>query len=263
MRRAMHQVIDGEPKVLHDPIAVAIVGRENLETEDSLGSRTMRAFMVARSRYAEDKLAAAVRNGVRQYVVLGAGLDTFAYRNPFPDVRVFEVDHPATQAWKRDRLRAAGIELPKQFAFVAVDFEKQALDTELAAAGFTQAEPAFFSWLGVTPYLTRPAFEGTARFIASMPAGSGVAFDFAVDRSALGFLERAALDELSRRVAAAGEPFQLFFDPQALENELRSMGFSEVERLNADEINARYFANRSDKLRVRGGLGQLLGAYIF
>ncbi|HEY3454618.1 MAG TPA: class I SAM-dependent methyltransferase [Bryobacteraceae bacterium] len=263
MRRAMHQVIDGEPKVLHDPIAVAIVGRENLETEDSLGSRTMRAFMVARSRYAEDKLAAAVRNGVRQYVVLGAGLDTFAYRNPFPDVRVFEVDHPATQAWKRDRLRAAGIELPKQFAFVAVDFEKQALDTELAAAGFTQAEPAFFSWLGVTPYLTRPAFEGTARFIASMPAGSGVAFDFAVDRSALGFLERAALDELSRRVASAGEPFQLFFDPQALENELRSMGFSEVERLNADEINARYFANRSDRLRVRGGLGQLIGAYIF
>lgn len=258
----MHQLIDGEPKVLHDPIAITIVGRENLETEDSLGSRTMRAFMVARSRYAEDKLAAAVRNGVRQYVVLGAGLDTFAYRNPFPDVRVFEVDHPATQTWKRERLQAAGIELPKQFAFVAVDFEKQILDAELAAAGFKRAEPAFFSWLGVTPYLTRPAFEGTVRFVATMPAGSGMAFDFAVEPSALGFLERAALDELSRRVAATGEPFQLFFDPPALEDELKSMGFSEVERLNADEINARYFTDRSDKLRVRGGLGQLLSARV-
>jgi len=263
MRRAMHQVIDGQPKVLDDPIAVAIVGRENLEIEDSMGSRTMRAFMVARSRYAEDKLALAVQNGVRQYVVLGAGLDTFAYRNPFPDVRVFEVDHPATQAWKQERLRAAGIELPKQFAFVAIDFEKQTLDAELAAAGFTRAQPAFFSWLGVTPYLTRQAFERTVRYIAALPAGSGVAFDFAVERSALGFLERAALDELSRRVTSAGEPFQLFFNPQALEDELKSMGFSEVERLNADEINARYFASRSDKLRVRGGLGQLIGAYIF
>ena len=263
MCRAMHQVLDGEPKVLNDPIAVAIVGRENLEREDSLGSRTMRAFMVARSRYAEDKLALAVQNGVRQYVVLGAGLDTFAYRNPFPDVRVFEVDHPATQAWKQERLRAAGIELPKQFAFVAIDFEKQTLDAELTAAGFTRAQPAFFSWLGVTPYLTRQAFERTVRYIAALPAGSGVAFDFAVERSALGFLERAALDELSRRVTSAGEPFQLFFNPQALEDELKSMGFSEVELLNADEINARYFASRSDKLRVRGGLGQLIGAYIF
>lgn len=263
MRRAIHQIHDGEPKVLDDPLAVAIVGRENLQTEDSMRSRTMRAFMVARSRYAEDKLAAAVANGVRQYVVLGAGLDTFAYRNPFPDVRVFEVDHPATQAWKREQLQAAGIEIPKKFAFVAIDFEKQTLHTELAAAGFTQAEPAFFSWLGVTPYLTRQAFEGTVRFVATMPARSGVAFDFAVERSALGFLERAALDELSRRVASAGEPFQLFFHPQTLEDELKSMGFSEIERLNADEINTRYFANRSDKLRVRGGLGQLIGAYIF
>jgi len=96
-----------------------------------------------------------------------------------------------------------------------------------------------------------------------MPQRSGVAFDFAVEPSALGLLERAALDELSRRVAAAGEPFHLFFNPEALEEELKSMGFSEVERLNSDEINARYFANRSDKLRIRGGLGQLIGAYIF
>jgi methyltransferase (TIGR00027 family) len=261
MRRAVHQVLD-EPKVLDDPIAVPLIGGE-IEKDDSTFSRSMRAFMAARSRYAEDQLAAAVANGVRQYVVLGAGLDTFAYRNPFRQVRVFEVDHPVTQTWKRERLTAAKIAIPPELAFVAVDFEKQKLDVELAAAGFRSAEPAFFSWLGVTPYLTREAFEGTLRFIAAMPPGSGVAFDFAVDRSALGFMERMALDELSRRVASAGEPFQLFFDPRALVEDLKGMGFSQVERLSCDEINARYFANRSDKLRVRGGLGQLMSAKFY
>ncbi len=263
MRRAAHQVLDADPKVLDDPLAVSIVGRENLEAGDSAVSRSMRAFMVARSRYAEDKLAVAAAKGVRQYVVLGAGLDTFAYRNPFSDVRVFEVDHPATQAWKRERLQAEGIAIPYGFAFVAIDFEKQTLNAELVAAGFITSQPAFFSWLGVTPYLTREAFEGTLRFIAAMPTGSGVAFDFAVQRSALGFMERMALDELSRRVASAGEPFQLFFDPQTLAEDLRRMGFSDVERLSSDEINTCYFANRSDKLRVRGGLGQLISGYIF
>jgi len=263
MRRAAHQVLDADPKILADPLAISIVGRENLETGDSTVSRSMRAFMVARSRYAEDQLAAAVAKGVRQYVVLGAGLDTFAYRNPFAQLRVFEVDHPSTQAWKRDQLQAGGIAIPERFAFVAVDFEKQTLNTELVAAGFTISQPAFFSWLGVTPYLSREAFQGTLRFIAAMPTGSGVAFDFAVERSALGFMERMALDELSRRVASAGEPFQLFFDPQTLVEDLRRMGFSGVERLSSSEINTRYFANRSDKLRVRGGLGQLISAYIF
>jgi methyltransferase (TIGR00027 family) len=258
MRRAAHQILD-DPRVLDDPIAIPILGVE-IEKNDSTFSRSMRAFMVVRSRYAEDQLAMAVANGVRQYVVLGAGLDTFACRNPFPQVRVFEVDHPATQAWKRERLTAAGIAIPSESGFVAIDFEKQKLDVELAAAGFRRAEPAFFSWLGVTPYLSREAFEGTLCFIAGMPPGSGVAFDFAVKRAALGFMERMALDELSRRVAAAGEPFQLFFDPKTLVEDLKRMGFSQVELLGRDEINARYFANRSDKLCVRGGLGQLLSA---
>ncbi len=278
MRRAAHQLLD-DPKVLDDPIAVPIIGAA-IETDDSTVSRSMRAHMVVRSRYAEDQLAAAVANGVRQYVVLGAGLDTFAYRNPFAQVRVFEVDHPATQAWKRERLTAAGIPISPELTFVPVDFEEQELDVELPAAGFRSAEPAFFSWLGVTPYLTRVAFEGTMRFIAAMPPGSRVrppatpmatkrcpsermnAFDFAVERSALSFMERMALDELSRRVALAGEPFQLFFDPRTLAEDLNRMGFSQVELLDRDEINARYFANRSDKLRIRGGLGQLLSAHI-
>ncbi len=261
MRRAAHQVLD-DPKVLDDPIAAPIIGAENLAADDSAVSRSMRAFMVVRSRFAEDQLAAAVANGVHQYVVLGAGLDTFAYRNPYAQLRVFEVDHPATQAWKRERLTAGRIAIPPELTFVAVDFEKQKLDVELHAAGFRSAEPAFFSWLGVTPYLTRGAFEGTLRFIAGMPPGSGVAFDFAVERSALGLLERMALDALSRRVASAGEPFQLFFDPQTLVADLKRVGFSQVELLDRRAMNARYFANRADKLHVRGNLGQLLSARV-
>jgi methyltransferase (TIGR00027 family) len=262
LRRAAHQVLD-EPKVLDDPLATRIIGAEaGPGFGDDAVSRSMRAFMVARSRYAEDQLARAVEHGVRQYVVLGAGLDTFAYRNPHAELRIFEVDHPATQAWKRERLQAAGIAVPAELTFVPVDFEKQTLSTELYRAGFQTSEAAFFSWLGVTPYLTREAFEGTLRSIAGLPGGSGVAFDFAVERSSLGLIERIALDAISKRVAAAGEPFQLFFDPQELVDELKQMGFSQVEQLGRDEINARYFADRSDKLRIRGGLGYLLSALV-
>jgi methyltransferase (TIGR00027 family) len=171
--------------------------------------------MAVRSRYAEDSLALAVERGVRQYIVLGAGLDTFAYRNFYAEVglRVLEVDHPATQAWKRGLLTAAGIPIPPQLAFAPIDFERQTLRDGLPSAGFDAAAPAFFSWLGVTPYLTREAFTATLQFVLSMPPGSGVAFDYAVVRSSLNPREQMAMDALSARVAAAGEPFQLFLDP--------------------------------------------------
>jgi methyltransferase (TIGR00027 family) len=111
----------------------------------------MRAHLVARSRYAEDALATAVNRGVRQYVLLGAGLDTFAYRNPYPGLRVFEIDHPATQQWKRGLLARNGIPIPPSLTSVPVDFEQQSLERELISAGFDRAAPAFFSWLGVVP----------------------------------------------------------------------------------------------------------------
>ncbi len=226
-------------------------------------SRALRAFLAVRSRYAEDQLAGAVERGMRQYVVLGAGLDTFAYRNPFQaaGLHVFEVDHPATQAWKRARLDESYIPVPSEVTFVAVDFERQSLDTQLEEAGFRRAAPAFFSWLGVTPYLTRPAFDSTVQFIAGLPAGSGVAFDYAVERSLLKPHQQAALDAMAARVARAGEPFQLFFNPTALANDLARFGFGDIEDLNADQINARYFSGRSDGLAVSGG-GHLLRAWV-
>jgi methyltransferase (TIGR00027 family) len=199
---------------------------------------------------------------VRQYVVLGAGLDTFAYRHSFADLRVFEVDHPATQEWKRGQLRAAEIAVPQSMTFVPVDFEKKSLDSGLRDCGFDAHSPAFFSWLGVTPYLTHRACMTTLSYIARMPAGSGVVFDFAVDRSLLNIGQRIALDALSRRVAAAGEPFQLFFHPAKLRQELKELGFHRTEFLQRDEINARYFSGREDGLKVRGGLGHLMGAWV-
>jgi methyltransferase (TIGR00027 family) len=261
-RRAAHQFFD-EPKVFDDPLAIAIAGRDTAAEHGSSFSRALRAFIAARSRYAEDQLTAAVQRGVRQYVVLGAGLDTFAYRNPLRSsgLHVFEVDHPATQAWKRARLREAGIEIPAEMTFTAFDFETQSLDDRLQQAGFRRTASAFFSWLGVTPYLSRPAFDATIKFIAGMPAGSGLAFDFAVERSLLSPIQQRALDALAERVARAGEPFQLFFDPAALGDDLARLGFGSIEDLGGEQINARYFAGRSDGLAVTGG-GHLLSCQV-
>ncbi len=268
VRRAAHQLFD-HPKVFDDPIAIAMAGRDAARELQEAGdtepafSRGLRAFLAVRSRYAEDQLAIAVERGVRQYVVLGAGLDTFAYRNPLRQLglHVFEVDHPATQEWKRSVLLDAGIAVPKDMTFAEVDFERQSLGDGLLQTGFEKQQPAVFSWLGVTPYLSRPAFDATIQFIAGRPSGSSVVFDFAVDRSLLSEAQQLALDALSARVARAGEPFRLFFTPSALRADLARLGFGNIEDLSSDEINARYFAGRSDGLAVSGG-GHLLTAWV-
>ena len=156
-------------------------------------TRGMRLHIAMRSRFAEEGLAAAVARGVRQYVLLGAGLDTFAHRNPFAQqgLRVFEVDHPATQGWKRQRLAGAGLAPPASLTFAPVDFERETLAAGLAAAGFDAAAPAFFSWLGVVVYLTRAAVIETLRFIASLPAGTEVVFDYGEPVSAYPPAQRA------------------------------------------------------------------------
>ncbi len=268
MRRAAHQLLDN-PKVLDDPFAVPILSpesRASLTDESSfmpaLAAKYMRAFMVVRSRFAEDELARAVERGATQYVILGAGLDTFAYRNPYPQsaLRVFEVDHPDTQAWKRERLATAGIAVPSSLTFAPVDFEHCTIADGLQAAGFDSGKMAFFSWLGVIMYLTRQAAMSTLKFVASMPQGSGIVFDYSVARDSLNLFQRIALDRLMRRVEAAGEPFRLFFDPVELASKLRGLGFTSVDELGVEEINKRYFANRADGLRVGGGLARLISA---
>jgi len=265
--RASHQLLD-HPKVLDDPLAVPIVGGAasefpaNTLRRHSRMARHFRAFMVARSRYAEDQLAASAARGVDQYVVLGAGLDTSAYRGvALSGQSIFEVDHPDTQAWKRKCLQTAQIPIPPSMHFVSVDFEREELAAKLNAAGFRADRPAFFSWLGVVPYLTNEAAEHTFGFLGKLPGGSGVVFDYAVPRASLGFLERLALDALSRRVARAGEPFRLFFTPEELDASLKRLGFRRLEHLGAKEINEKYFTGRKDGLRVAGAVGRIAGAW--
>jgi methyltransferase (TIGR00027 family) len=263
MRRAAHQLFDS-PLVFEDPLAVRILGPETAATlSDDCGNppeRRLRAFMVARSRYAEDQLRAAVARGARQYVLLGAGLDTFAYRNPFPRLRVFEVDHPASQAWKRQCLEAAAIPIPANLRFTPVDFNKQNWDEELRQVGFAANQPTFFAWLGVTPYLTKDAVFSTLRQIHALSPENGVVFDYALPRASLNEQEQAAHDAMAARVTAAGEPFQGYFEPEEFARELRSIGYGSVEDLDAADIDARFFAGRADRLALSGRIAHLLCA---
>lgn len=266
LRRAAHQIVD-LPVVFDDPVAIPILGAEHAEElrrtpvrPDRPFSVGLRAFLIARSRYAEDNLARAVAAQVCQYVLLGAGLDTFAHRNPWPGLRVFEVDHPATQQWKRELLGQSNIAIPENLTYAPVDFESQSLSEQLEAAGFDFDAPAFFAWLGVVPYLTLPAFRATTALVAARPAGSGIVLDYGQPREALPFEEQLAHDSLASRVQLAGEPFQLFFTPGEIASELA--GFHRVEDIGRAEINGRYFAGRSDQLRIRGSAGRLLSAWI-
>jgi methyltransferase (TIGR00027 family) len=266
LRRAAHQIYD-RPIVFHDPVAVAILGESYAEElrrtpvrDDKPFSHAMRAHLVARSRYAEEALARAVAAGVDQYVLLGAGLDTFAHRNPWPRLKVFEVDHPATQAWKQELLQTNNIPAPENLTYAPVDFESQSLAEQLRQAGFNDGKPTFFAWLGVVPYLTLPAFRATIDFVASQPSGSGIAFDYGQPRAALPFLEQLAHNSLAERVKLAGEPFQLFFTPPEIAAELAA--FHDSEDIGRDEINARYFAGRDDQLKIRGSAGRFLSAWV-
>jgi methyltransferase (TIGR00027 family) len=265
IRRAAHQLMD-RPPVLDDPIAIRLVGpgfARDMERAQHKVARDFRAFMAVRSRFVEDQLAAAVARGVAQYVVLGAGLDTFAWRNPFPGLRVFEVDFPATQEWKRGMVAEANLAPPAELTFVPLDFEHKTLAAGLQEAGFDGATPAFFGWLGVVPYLSRDAFRATLADIARMPAGSGVGFDYGLSPEVLGPARRLALQALADRVASAGEPFKLLFTPEELEQELRQAGFARIEQRDSGQLNALYFNGRADGLKLPDpGLGMLATAWV-
>ena len=253
--RAVHQIID-YPRVLDDPFALSILGPlrpGELQTAVDRQSPALRAAIVMRSRYAEDRLAAAVARGVRQYVILGAGLDTFAYRNPHASLRVFEVDHRATQRFKRERLDRADIRVPARTTFVPVDFETQTLTHELEAHGFRFDEPAFFSLLGVVVYLTDAAVMETMRIVASGAAGSEIVVSFSLPDYLLNERQRRSRERSMANVAALGEPWITFYEPAALARALRGSGFSATELFRPEEANRTYFADRMDGLRTSGG----------
>ncbi len=270
MMRAAHQILDN-PTVFEDPIALRIVGSEGASAIRSEKRRYntrlhshLRAIVVARSRFVEDELFQAIKRGVRQYVILGAGLDTFAYRNPYSDcgLKVFEVDFPATQEWKRRQLNEAKITIPDSLIFVPMDFETQILADRLAEVGFKADKPSFFSWLGVTMYLTRETVMETMKsIILSASSGSTIAFDYVIVPSSQSFLRRLVFRLLARRLAAVGEPWQSFFDPESLISDLKAIGFTQADDFGPQEINLRFFNDRTDKLKV-GGFGHLIKAQV-
>jgi len=243
--RAVHQTLDGGA-IFEDRFALRILDDEaaaalnEMATNDSL--RPMRLFIAARSRFSEDTMANCVARGVRQVVVLGAGLDTFALRNPYADLglRVFEVDYPATQLWKRDRIRAAGLSEPPSLVFASIDFERESLGEGLTRAGFSVDAPAFFQWLGVVPYLTKDAVSSTLEFISKLPQAS-VVFDYAEPFQNYPAERRAFIMATAERAAARGEPFLSFFEPAELQELLRRAGFNEIEDLGAPEMAERFY----------------------
>ena len=260
IHRASHQLLD-EPIVFRDPFALRIVSpkaRAALETDPRHFERRpfasrMRAFLAVRSRVAEDALAAAVGSGVRQYVVLGAGLDTFALRNTNPASQVFEVDHAATQTWKRQRLQQAGLAEPVNAVFVPVDFERDDLGARLAAAGLAPDEPVFVSWLGVTPYLEETAIWSTLRWVASaVGEQGGVAFDYGAPLPWWHLKNRLLLWFLSARVAAVGEPLRTLLRPVEVTERLAQLGFTSIEDLDVASLNRRYLSSRADDLQLAG-----------
>jgi methyltransferase (TIGR00027 family) len=266
LRRAAHQIYDEGPLVLNDPIAVPLLGdryakslADSLEDLNEESSRLMRAWLVARSRFAEDYLAKAVETGVRQYVILGAGLDTFGFRNPHAGLEVYEVDHLATQSWKQELAEASGVAAPESLHFVSVDFETQKLSERLEEAGLDSHVPTVFALLGVVMYLTADAFKETLKYIAGFPEGSGVIFDYAVPRDMLPAEEVDARDELASRVESIGEPFRLFFSPDEIGKTLGA--FALIEDADDKELNHRYFAGRTDQLSLKGRSGHMIAAY--
>jgi methyltransferase (TIGR00027 family) len=282
-QRAAHQMFDN-PKIFEDPLALRIIGAEadsklrlSLAQFQNLLERELRAYMVVRNRYAEDELARSVQKGVRQYVILGAGLDTFAYRNPFPQLRVFEVDHPATQAWKRSCLEKAAIPIPASVTYVSVDFERQMMTDALRQSGFKSDELTFISCLGVVRYLSRETLISVlTSIVSSMRTGSEVVFDFGSPPSLLQVLRGRALPggtevifnsssfpSLPQRLRKLAyqmivnwtfrnngfRPTYLAVAP--LTRDLKRIGFADVQLFGPREMTARYCKNRTDGLQIQ------------
>lgn len=258
--RAVHQVVE-EGKIFSDPLALPIVGMkaEDVQHDDELQTsrRGIRLFIAARSRHAEAALERAVeQRGVRQIVILGAGLDTFAYRSRLPgNARIFEVDHPATQAWKRRRLEQVGIERPDSLVYAPVDFESDALLDALNAVGFDSAQRTFFVWLGVVPYLTEKAIDLTLSTIAGLPGGVEVVFDYSDPPSSFSIESLVLHQARAARVAAAGEPFLSYFDPPALREKLRKLGFLEIDDVIGRRLISHYLEQPTTAAQSTGESG--------
>lgn len=269
--RAAHLLIDGQPKIFSDEFALRFSGADSeasflnslnammAEVSAKVGPeiaqmvfRAPRAAMVMRSRYAEDALSEAITRGIRRYVILGAGLDSFAWRRRDlePTMQVFEIDHAATQEWKQQRLREIGIDPPGNLVFLPIDFERQTLIGGLRLGGYPLQEPAFISWLGVTQYLPKESVLSTLRQVRTLAPGTELTFTFLVPQDLWIGEERGLFPIAAASTAASGEPWISFFQPAEIAAQMRELGFTQVLHFSPEDANRRYFAGRSDGLRV-------------
>lgn len=282
MFRAAHLFWRQPPKIFEDTLALPLSGCESeavlkaqidqLEAEVARNTnpdfartilRSVEVPLVTRSRYLEDEVDLAIEHGLSQYVILGAGLDSFAYRRPdlAKSLNIFEVDHPATQAWKRNRLRAANIEVPANLSLVPVDFEKESLVDRLRMSGYRTDAPGLFSWLGVTMYLSTEAIFGTLRMIAGLAPGTEIIFEYIVPKDLVDEETQKVLGAVMVAAEARGEPQRSFFEPAKLAEQVRNIGFAEVSDFGPDEAQARYFKDRTDGLR-RSALNHYMRARV-
>jgi methyltransferase (TIGR00027 family) len=259
LMRAAHQLFDDEPKLLEDPLAVTLLGselaqqlRDTRERQSSWYMRKARTLAILRSRFTEERLQDALARGVTQYVILGAGLDTSPYRpgHPGEAMKTFEIDHPDTQRWKLERLRAAGIDVRANLRHITIDFERQSLLSGLADNGFDAGQPTFFSWLGVIYYLRPEVVADTFRQVASCAPGTGLVIDFVVSDADLTPDERATVAKVEAFAASQGEPWLTRISPAALQALLTESGFGRVDYLSTSRATDMYLAGRTDGLAL-------------
>jgi methyltransferase (TIGR00027 family) len=242
-QRAVHQILE-HGDVFRDPLAVRIVGKDIdrlvEEAKKDAYTRKVRMFIAVRSRFMEDSLSEAIKGGVKQLVILGAGLDTSGYRELTQGIRTFEVDHPSTQEWKRSLLTDVAIEMPPTTSYVPVDFENQSLINGLEESGFDCNQPSFFSWLGVVLYLDEQSIRSTLALAGNIPGGSHVVLDYSLPPSLLSPEEQERHRQRASAVAALGEPWVSYFDPDTMHRMLKDCGFTQFEDHGPSELLSRY-----------------------
>jgi methyltransferase (TIGR00027 family) len=250
--RAAHQILDPKPLILNDPVALVLLGpdtekriRDAVDGYMTPEVKALRSHVVLRSRYAEERLKSSIDRGVSQYIILGAGFDTFAVRQPTwaAHLRIIEVDHPDTQHLKRTKISDAGISVPDNVVFADINFENESLEEGLIRNGIRSDEPTFFSWLGVTVYLTEPAIDSTLKCMAKYPSGSGAVITFRQQPSA----QSSALSRLVDLVSEVGEPYVSYFTPEKFKRKLLEAGFVKVEFLTS-ALSAQYFHGGKNSL---------------
>jgi methyltransferase (TIGR00027 family) len=254
IRRAAHQLLD-DPLILNDPIVVGLVPeaseqaiRDTLNDPHAPEPKLFRCLFALRSRFAEDRLAQAAARGVRQYVMVGAGLDTFPWRQPdfAKDMQIFAADHPASLAWTQGRLRERGLAKPSNLTYVPVDLEDRQLGEQLTACGFEPQTASFCSALGVIQYLDGDAVDALLRFVSALQTGSEIVFSFAPPDDELDGDDLSAAINGVSRTAALGEPWKSRLRSSDLVDRLTQFGFSDIYHLSPELAQQRYLANRHD-----------------